>query len=160
MYNILSGVVGVGNASFQIRATIIFDLVVEFAPKSLFLMTKLKIMQIVLASRQWHSEVVIVIKDCTYQTQPLPLALKVILPCVRSLNHIRVKGAITSQEGDKMKLIDTTPTLYPPLEAEKVAAEMQKGDPDWTYKVKHDPAGHGYSLIEVYGEDGEFVANV
>ncbi len=59
-----------------------------------------------------------------------------------------------------MKLIDTTATLYPPAEAEKVAAEMQAGDPGWVYKVKHDPKGIGYSLIEVYDEDGEFVANV
>jgi hypothetical protein len=31
---------------------------------------------------------------------------------------------------------------------------------DWDYKVKHDPAGTGYSFIEVYDEDGEFISGL
>ena len=50
------------------------------------------------------------------------------------------------------------PAAYEPAVAEKIAADAQAGDPDWTYIVKHDPKGVGFSLVAVYDEDGEFVA--
>ena len=57
-----------------------------------------------------------------------------------------------------MKTIDTTPTLYTPTKAEAVAAEMNAGDDDWTYKARH---GNGpYSLVDCFDEDGEFVATL
>lgn len=56
-----------------------------------------------------------------------------------------------------MKLLDTTRTYYAPEKAEQVAASLNAWDDEWTYRVKHDPAGTGYSFIEVYDEDGEFV---
>ena len=38
--------------------------------------------------------------------------------------------------------------------AEEVAAELNAtDDDDWTYKVKHDPTGKGWSFIEVYEDD-------
>lgn len=58
------------------------------------------------------------------------------------------------------KLLDTTPHLFPPAEAERVAAEMAQGDPDWTYVVRHDPAGTGLSYIEVQDEDGHVVGRL
>ena len=57
-----------------------------------------------------------------------------------------------------MKLLDTTPTLFKPLEAEQKAKELNAGDDDWKYVVRHDPKGTGYSLIDAYDEDGVFVA--
>tara|TARA_Y100001970_G_scaffold258436_1_gene338332 strand:- start:68 stop:259 length:192 start_codon:yes stop_codon:yes gene_type:complete len=58
-----------------------------------------------------------------------------------------------------MKMLDSTAKLYSPAAAEAKAAQMNgNADDDWTYAVKHDPKGTGYSLIEVYDEDGEFVA--
>lgn len=60
-----------------------------------------------------------------------------------------------------MKLIDTTAKLYNPADAEEKAAKMNaNADDDWAYIVKHDPKGTGYSLIEVYDEDGEFVTHL
>jgi len=47
-------------------------------------------------------------------------------------------------------------TFYTPDDAEKVAQIMNETD-DWTYIVKHDPAGTGYSFIEIYDEDDKFV---
>jgi len=35
---------------------------------------------------------------------------------------------------------------------------MNATDDDWVYVAKHDPKGTGWSFIEVYDEDGEFVA--
>lgn len=58
-----------------------------------------------------------------------------------------------------MKMIDTTPKLYNPEEAERIAAEMaEMEEGGWTYTAKHDPKGAGYGLIEIRDEDGEFVA--
>lgn len=48
--------------------------------------------------------------------------------------------------------------LYPPAEAVAVAAELQANDPDWTYEVKHDPTGKGFSFIVVIDEDGIEIA--
>ena len=44
--------------------------------------------------------------------------------------------------------------------AEKAAKELKASDPEWDYRVVHDPKGTGYSFIEVFDEDGEFVARV
>jgi len=56
-----------------------------------------------------------------------------------------------------MKMLDTTSKLYQPKKAEELAAELQAGDPDWTYKVEHYDSG--WSAILIFDEDGEFVAN-
>lgn len=53
--------------------------------------------------------------------------------------------------------INTTSKLFTPADAEAKAAELKAGDPDWDYRVVHDPKGTGWSFIEVYDEDGEFV---
>ena len=59
-----------------------------------------------------------------------------------------------------MKTLDTTETLFAPAKAIKVAAELAAGDPDWTYTVVHCPRGTGYSFINIFDEDGEFVSKV
>ncbi len=59
-----------------------------------------------------------------------------------------------------MKLIDTTHSLFPPEDAERIAKEMQEKDEDWSYVVKHDPKKTGLSFIEIYDEDGNFVARI
>lgn len=51
-------------------------------------------------------------------------------------------------------------SMFSPDLAEKKAAELRAGDPDWTYVVNHAPNGDGLSTISVYDEDGEFVAKV
>ena len=57
-----------------------------------------------------------------------------------------------------MKAIINEPTnLYKPEKAEEVAAVLRANDSEWSYLVKHDPKGTGYSFIEIYDEDGEFV---
>ena len=56
-----------------------------------------------------------------------------------------------------MKLLDTTHTLYIPEKAEEIVVEMKINDPEWEYKVCHDPKNTGFSFIDVYDEDGEFV---
>jgi len=58
-----------------------------------------------------------------------------------------------------MKLMDTTPTLYAPDDAEKAAAGLRASDPDWEYRVVHDPKGTGYSFIEVHDEDGVLIGH-
>lgn len=50
-------------------------------------------------------------------------------------------------------------TFFTPEKAEAVAAELNATD-DWTYLAKHDPAGTGYSFVEVYDEDGEFISGL
>lgn len=57
-----------------------------------------------------------------------------------------------------LKMIDATPKLFAPAEAEAVAAEMSATDEDWAYEADHDPKGTGYSRVKVFDEDGEFVA--
>ena len=44
--------------------------------------------------------------------------------------------------------------LFKPADAEAAAAELNAADDEWSYTVKHDPTGRGYSFIEVYDEDG------
>jgi len=55
------------------------------------------------------------------------------------------------------KTLDTTRQLFQPKKAEQVAKKLKRSDPDWDYKVIHDPKKTGYSFIEIYDEDGEFV---
>ena len=57
-----------------------------------------------------------------------------------------------------MKKIDTTPKLFAPVEAERVAADLAANDEDWSYEADHDPKGTGYSRVAIFDEDGEFVA--
>ena len=59
-----------------------------------------------------------------------------------------------------MTLLNQPAKLFEPTEAELIATDMQSEDPEWTYTVRHDPIGRGYSLIDVFDEDGEFVATV
>ena len=59
-----------------------------------------------------------------------------------------------------MTLLNQPAKLFDPTEAVLIAADMQSEDPEWTYTVRHDPTGRGYSLIDVFDEDGEFVATV
>jgi len=65
------------------------------------------------------------------------------------MGYIRLKE-------DTMKTLDTTSTFYTKEQAEQIAAEMNATD-DWTYRPVHDPKNTGYSFIEIYDEDGEFV---
>jgi len=43
--------------------------------------------------------------------------------------------------------------------AKEKAKELNDND-DWTYKVVPCPKGIGYSFIEIYDEDGEFVSKL
>lgn len=45
--------------------------------------------------------------------------------------------------------------LYPPAVAEKIQAEFQAGDPDWTYTV--EVYDSGWARVRIEDEDGEFV---
>jgi hypothetical protein len=51
-------------------------------------------------------------------------------------------------------------SFFSPEQAETVAAELNASTDDWLFKVKHDPAGTGYSFIEIYDEDGEFISGL
>ena len=57
-------------------------------------------------------------------------------------------------------IIKNTPNLFSPADAEEKAKELRESDPDWTYTVRHDPKGTGYSLIDVYDEDNIFVGTI
>lgn len=56
-----------------------------------------------------------------------------------------------------MVKLNHTSKLFNPKNAEIQAKALRSEDEDWTYIVKHDPTGKGYSFIEIYDEDGEFV---
>ena len=57
------------------------------------------------------------------------------------------------------KRIDTDPpTLYTPEDAEDAALSLSEFDSEWEYRVKHDPKGTGFSIIEVFDENGEFIS--
>ena len=58
-----------------------------------------------------------------------------------------------------MKTLDTTHQTFIPGKAEAIAKELNETD-DWSYVVKHDPKGTGFSFIEIYDEDGEFVSRM
>ena len=57
-------------------------------------------------------------------------------------------------------LINHVHTTFDPAKVDVVAAQMQSGDEDWSYVVKHDPKGTGRSIIQIFDEDGEFVGLV
>jgi hypothetical protein len=59
-----------------------------------------------------------------------------------------------------MKKLDATHRLFAKADAIKIAAEMKAGDPDWDYRPVHCPKGTGFSFIEIFDEDGQFVARV
>ena len=60
-----------------------------------------------------------------------------------------------------MMTINTNAKLFTPKDAEVTAALLQEGETDWTYVVKHDPKGIGYSFIEVRdNEDDHLIAHV
>ena len=56
------------------------------------------------------------------------------------------------------KLLNAPAKLMVPAKAESVAAELRECDEDWSYVVKHCPKGTGFSFVEIYDEDGEFVS--
>lgn len=41
-------------------------------------------------------------------------------------------------------------------DAEAAAAELNRNDPDWGYRVMTDPKGSGRAIIHIF-EDGEFI---
>ncbi|MBC8508774.1 MAG: hypothetical protein H8D34_28285 [Chloroflexi bacterium] len=55
--------------------------------------------------------------------------------------------------------MNTINRLFEKEEARRIVDALNS-DPedDWTYVEVHDPKGTGYSRIEVYDENGEFVA--
>lgn len=59
-----------------------------------------------------------------------------------------------------MKVMNSTHQLFNPAKAEIIANDMNQGDPDWKYVVNHDPRGTGYSFIEIFDEEGEFVSRL
>lgn len=56
-----------------------------------------------------------------------------------------------------MKKLDTTSKLFSPADAEAYCAVMAATDPEWKYVAVHDPKGTGYSFVEIYDEEDEFV---
>jgi hypothetical protein len=59
-----------------------------------------------------------------------------------------------------MNLMNRPATLHTPEKAEALAAEMQSSDDGWTYVARHDPKGTGYSLVDIFDEDGELVGQL
>jgi len=57
-------------------------------------------------------------------------------------------------------LLDTNEKLFSHIEEEAFINMMKIGDPEWTYIACHDPKGTGYSFIEIYDENGDFVSKV
>jgi hypothetical protein len=57
-------------------------------------------------------------------------------------------------------LLNHVHNTFDPAIVDKVAAQMQSNDDDWTYVVKHCPRGIGKSIIQIFDEDGEFVGLV
>jgi hypothetical protein len=67
----------------------------------------------------------------------------------------------TNPESNNMQaLLNHVPHTFEPAMADKVAAQMQSNDDEWTYVVKHCPKGIGKSIIQIFDEDGEFVGLV
>lgn len=59
-----------------------------------------------------------------------------------------------------MFLTNANTATYTPDEAERVAEEYQRGDPDWTYVPLHGWTEQGASVIEILDEDNEHVTYV
>ena len=57
-----------------------------------------------------------------------------------------------------MKILDTPQRFYLAAQAQQMAAELQAGDPDWTFTVVTSSAS-GWSWIVVTDEAGEIVAS-
>jgi len=57
-------------------------------------------------------------------------------------------------------LLNRPHKLFDPRRAEREAEKLRRGDPDWEYRVVHDPKGTGKSFIEVYDEEGHSVGRV
>lgn len=55
-----------------------------------------------------------------------------------------------------MKMMNTEPKYYPKNEANHIAEELNKIDPEWQYKVI-DFADSGYSVIKVIDEEGNTI---
>lgn len=57
-------------------------------------------------------------------------------------------------------ILNHTGNLLTKTKAEALAADLNNTDEEgWTYCAKHDPKGTGYSLVEIYDEDNEFVGH-
>ena len=57
--------------------------------------------------------------------------------------------------------IDNKPALLRSLDyATCLAAELQTGDPDWTYTIVDVGNDRGLVRIDCFDEDGDFVASV
>lgn len=63
-----------------------------------------------------------------------------------------------------MMLIKNIPTLMTPEKAEAIAARLNDPEDDcaddWTYVVRHDPKGTGYSLIDIFDEDNILIGQI
>ena len=57
-----------------------------------------------------------------------------------------------------LTLLNQPHQTFEPAAAEQIARELQADDPDWVYVVRHDPAGTGRSVIDIFDEQGAFVA--
>ena len=58
-------------------------------------------------------------------------------------------------------IIKTQPKLFKPADAEAAAAAAQSADEDgWKYVAVHDPKETGYSFVNVYDENGEFIGKL
>lgn len=51
-------------------------------------------------------------------------------------------------------------SLMSPDAAEKLAAELNADDDDFSYVAVHDPKGKGRSFIRILDEDGEVMGNL
>ena len=59
-----------------------------------------------------------------------------------------------------MTMATPAKNLYPPADADRIAAEMQAEDDEWRYVAVHDPKGTGYSYIEIFDETGASVGTI
>jgi len=58
----------------------------------------------------------------------------------------------------RLRMDEKPPTIYPLSTAEREAEKLQRGDPDWEYRVV--PVGSGKAIIEIYDEDKELVGKI
>ena len=59
-----------------------------------------------------------------------------------------------------MARLTHTDRLFAPREAQRLAAEMQADDDEWTYTVIDDPKGTGYSRICITDDEGIVIGYV
>jgi len=55
--------------------------------------------------------------------------------------------------------IDTASKLYSPALAERMIADLNAGDDDWTYSIVEVGNDKGFVRIDIHDEDGDFVAS-